>query len=186
MSIQLHLTASNLILLVVTSRVTSANCESVHLPEQEIEDQGDKMTAVEGDLSFESAHGTEGADGSACRAHKPVFHCGAWHAEYPRVQSQEGAGKVAAGVETNQPHMETSIHSDPSSLISGLFKSSWWFCTRMCAYHCSDFYLAGGGTFQGNGWPRITHTNAGWLEQARSSTLSLPKQADMARSWIST
>lgn len=38
---------------------------------------------------------------------------------------REGAGKVAAGAETNQPHMETSIHSDPGSPISGLFKSSW-------------------------------------------------------------
>lgn len=83
------------------------------------------MTAAKGDLYCEAARGTEGADGSACRALKPVFHCGVRHAEYPHVQSQEGAGKVAPGVETNQPHMETSIHSDPGSPISGLFKSSW-------------------------------------------------------------
>ena len=75
-------------------------------------------------------------------------------------------------------------HSSPVSSLSGLFKSSLCFCSVMCAYHCSDFSLAGGRTFQGNGWPRITHTHTHththrrrMTEGVRSSTLSLPKRS---------
>ena len=73
-------------------------------------------------------------------------------------------------------------HSGPVSSLSGLFKSSLCFCSVMCAYHCSDFSLAGGRTFQGNGWPRITHTHTHthrcrMTEGVRSSTLSLPKRS---------
>lgn len=75
-----------------------------------------------------------------------VFKC--WREEVYVLQTQKTS--------TTQ---ETHIHTGPVSSLSGLFKSSLCFYSVTCAYHCSDFYLAGGRTFQGNGWPRITHTH---------------------------
>lgn len=97
--------------------------------------------------------------------YKSVFHHRVRHAEYSCVQWQEGASKSQQ--ERNQigHTWRRAPTLTPSPLVSGLFKSSRCFCTRTCAYHCGDFYLAGGGTFQGNGWPRITHTcrMAAWV-----------------------
>lgn len=69
-----------------------------------------------------------------CCKHKSVFHHHAQHAEYSCVQSQEGAGKVAAGVETSRPHMETSVHSDPRLLRSQAFLSHLADSVLLCVH----------------------------------------------------
>lgn len=101
------------------------------------------------------AHGSVIADGLPYCTQTPVFHNCRCYFEYSCIKVLKRGGICAAETET----LATHVYTGPVSSLSGLFKSSLCFYSVMCAYHCSDFSLAGGRTFQGNGWPRITHTH---------------------------